>query len=411
MSGTLFGSLKFESYQLNDRKEVLTSVDSTGKYLIKIQLIRNPKKSQDIAGEFEVMKLLNSKGSQTCPIAYEFSTLDPSEVCNFQLDGSENLQYIIQEYVPSDSGYGLADVLLTLIEQKKLGVYQGDVKPSNVRFNSQTGVCIFIDYDQSEILTDDQRSMSNFEFLSYCNEHDKRRYGFGNWLRHYQGLSNVQVQSFLENGALNLAQTCIFRMQKTTNSASGIYHTIDSKDVFALGSRGLDRRAELLNEVEFKQGEKVLDIGCNAGLLCEYLHDRGCKVTGVDNDPHIVIGAKIVSNILGRDIDYSCMDLDYVDEIEQFDTVMLFSVLHHTRNPPRNAKKLTNSCKRVIIETRLIENGKQPIEGQWIDTTKWSFEDLNGLIGLLEEMFEGFKFTRNLGFADKGRYILEFNKQ
>jgi 2-polyprenyl-3-methyl-5-hydroxy-6-metoxy-1,4-benzoquinol methylase len=200
-------------------------------------------------------------------------------------------------------------------------------------------------------------------------------------------------------------------MQKTTNSQSGIYHTIDSNDVFAKGSRGLEKRAEILSQVQFSSGERVLDVGCNAGLLCEYLHDRGCKVTGVDNDPHIVVAAKILSNILGRSINYGCMDLDYVDDVGDFDTIMLFSVFHHTRNPEKNAKKITKACKRIIIETRLVENGKQPIDGSWVDTTRWSFQELNELTSYLERIFSGFKYTRNLGFADKGRYILELVKQ
>ena len=69
----------------------------------------------------------------------------------------------------------------------------------------------------------------------------------------------------------------------------------------------------------------MLDIGCNTGLLSMYLHDRGCSVTGVDNDPLITEASKIVSNIVGKDIDYYHMDLDDVDQIEEkFDTIMLF---------------------------------------------------------------------------------------
>ena len=413
MSNNLFDSLKFNDYQLNDRKETLTSIDSTGKFLIKVQVKENPRKSKTLFEEYEVMKHLNRSGSRTCPLAYEVGRIDPRHLGVVQIDvsGIESLSYMIQEYVVSEGNYSLADVLLTLIEQKKLGVYQGDVKPSNVRFNPKSGVCVFIDYDQSELLTEEQKGLNNNDFLKFCDEHDKVRYGFGNWLRHFPGVSNEHARPFLQNGALNLANTSVFRLQKTTNSASGIYHTIESKDIFAIGSRGLDKRAEILDAAEFQTGERVLDVGCNAGLLSEYLHDRGCVVTGVDNDPHIVIAAKIVSNILGRSINYDCMDLDYVDNIGDFDTVMLFSVFHHTRNPDQNAKKIARSCRRIIIETRLIENGKQPVNGQWVDTTRWSFQTLEELVSYLEKTFEGFKFTRNLGFADKGRYVLELVKR
>lgn len=409
----LLDTLNFNDFQLNERKETLTSIDSTGKYLIKVQLVKNPRKTRDLSSEYEVMKHLNSRGCQTCPTAYELSSLNSEQLSagSSFLSAGTTYDYIIQDYVPSEGNYSLADVLLTLIEQKKLGVYQGDVKPSNVRFNPKSGVCVFIDYDQSEMLGEDQQRLSNNDFLKFCDEHDKKKYGFGNWLRHFPGVSNEHTRSFLQNGALNLANTSVFRMQKTTNSTSGIYHTIESNDIFAIGSRGLDKRSEILGAAEFFSGERVLDVGCNAGLLSEYLHDRGCAVTGVDNDPHIVIAAKIVSNILGRSINYGCMDLDYAEDIGEFDTIMLFSVFHHTRYPDQNAKKIVKSCKRIIIETRLIENGKQPINGQWVDTTRWSFQTLEELVLFLEKTFSGFKFTRNLGFADKGRYVLELVKQ
>lgn len=410
----LLKSLKFQEFTLNSRRETLTAIDSTRKYLIKVQLVKNPKKLQDVIGEFNVMKRLNAMGSKTCPIAYEQSTLqsgDLGEEATVILgEFSGPFQYIIQDFVLDDGHYSLADLLLTVIEQKKLGVYQGDIKPDNVRFDPKTGICTLVDYDQSIVLSEEQKNLDNLSFLEFCDRHDGERFGVGNWLRHFPGATSKHALTFFREGSLDLFNTAIFRKQKTTNSASGIYHTIKSKDVFVEGSRGLDRRAEILDSVDFQPGERVLDVGCNAGLLCDYLYDRGCKVTGVDNDPHIVVAAKVVANILGRDIEYNCMDLDFTEDIGTYDTVMLFSVFHHTRNPEQNAKKIVRSCKRIIIETRLIENGKQPINGQWVDTTRWSFQTLDELVSYLEKTFEGFKFTRNLGFVDKGRYVLELIK-
>lgn len=410
---SLLKNLTFKELKFNERRESLVSVDESGKYLLKIQFIKNPRKKLDVTGEFEVMLHLNSKGSKTCPIAYETGVLDGTFLRERGCSSAEDAtyKYLLQEFVVSDDNYSLADLLLSLIEQKKLGVYQGDVKPSNIRFNSKSGVCVLIDYDQAEMITEEVKSLDNRKFLAFCDEHDRSRYGFGNWLRHFPGASNENAFQFLQGNSLNLANTTIFRNQKTTNSTSGIYHTIDSSDVFAVGSRGLDTRARMLDQIEFFPGERVLDIGCNAGLLCDYLHDRGCKVSGVDNDPLIVIGAKIVANILGRDIDYAAMDLDFVDSIGEFDTVMLFSVFHHTRNPDDNAKKIVKSCNRIFIETRLTENGKQPVGSQWVDTTRWSFQTLDQLIEYLEKTFHGFKLAKNLGFVDKGRYILELRKQ
>ena len=414
---SLLDELEFKSYKLNDRKEIMTATDTTGRFFIKIQVKANPRKAKNIQQEYMVMSHLNKSGCQTCPVAHEFGEISKQEVISkssakatLEAASSQTFSYIIQDFVPHDESYGMADILLSLIEQKALGVYQGDVKPANIRFNSATGVCILIDYDQSILLNKRQLQMNNLDYLEFCSEYDRVHYGFGDWLRHFHSLTSLDVMSVMSDASLDLAKTALLKLQKTTNSVSGVYHTIRSPDVYADGSRTINQRAQLLDSACFDLGERVLDVGCNTGLLSWYLHDRGCKTTGVDNDPHVIIAAKIVANILGKEIAYSCLDLDEAKELDEFDTIMLFSVFHHTKYPILNAKKIIRSCKRIIIETRLIENGKQPTENGWVDTTGWRFEDLDKLIAFFEQTFTGFQFQKNLGNADKGRYVLEFRK-
>jgi len=154
-----------------------------------------------------------------------------------------------------------------------------------------------------------------------------------------------------------------------------------------------------------------LDIGCNSGLLCLYLDSLECSVTGVDNDKYIPIAAKMVSNIhKAKDVKFFCMDLDKEESLDNYDTVMLFSVLHHTKNPKLNAEKIASKCKRIIIESRLIENGKQPSENGWYQTTNWIFNSVEELVEFYEQIFPGFKLSSNLGKADKDRYLLVFSK-
>ena len=198
--------------------------------------------------------------------------------------------------------------------------------------------------------------------------------------------------------------------QKTTNSETGIYHTIESKDVFTDGSRKIDIRGKLLDTIKFEKGEKVLDIGCNTGLLCQYLYDRGCDITGIDNDKRIVIAAKIIANILKKKINYYHVDIDQTDEIEDCDTIMLFSVFHHTRNVVKNAQKIANACNRIIIETKLIEHGAQPHKGYWARTSSWNFQSWDEFYKYCERIFPGFKFEKNLGLGSKKRNICVFVK-
>ncbi len=410
--------LTFNTFKLNLRKEVLVGVDIANKFIIKIQLVKNPNKAKNIEEEYEVMRHLNEHGCQSCPTAYEFGTIEKSEVL-LRLDeksvldsiSEEKFQYIIQDFIPDGREHSLADIMFSMIEQKKLGVYQGDIKPANIRFHPEKRICYIIDYDQSVFLSKEQMSLNNNSFLKFCSKYDKDRYGFGNWLRHFPEYTQADVEGLFNNNSFNLAKTTIFKVQTTTNSESGIYHSVDENDIFIKGSRNVETRASLLDDIEFKPGEKVLDVGCNSGLLSWYFHDRGCCVTGVDNDPHIVTASKMVSNILEKNIQYYHLDLDDASKLDRFDTIALFSVFHHTRNITDNAKKVTNSCSRIILEARIDERGGQPTGGHWISTSRWSFENVQQLVSFCERIFEGFKLKKNLGIGSKRRYILEFIKQ
>lgn len=419
---TMINKLNFKNLFFNSRKQIVYGNDESKKYFIKIQIEKNKNKTNDITKEYEIIVNLNKAECISCPKAYEigkinkddfYSIVDQKEV----LDGIKDSEftYILQEYIPDSDEGELADMLFSMIEQKRLGVYQGDIKPENLRFDSSKSICYIVDYDQAILLDKDLIELDNTRFIDFCSEYDKEKYGIGDWLRHFPQYTKDDVLSLFRSNALDLSRTTIFNMQNTTNTPDGMYHTISEKDIFIDAARTLDARGKLLYGLSFKEGEKVLDIGCNAGLLSMYLHDRGCSVTGVDNDSRIVLASKMISNILGKKINYYQQDLDFVEELETFDTIMLFSVFHHTRNLSENGIKVANSCSRIIIETRLNENGgKQPGEdGVWriSNDFSWKFNNLQDLTSFCETIFRGFKFNKNLGIGDKSRYILEFVKE
>ena len=417
------GDFTFEDFELNARKQVLGSRDTTGKYFVKIEIIHNPNKAQTLAQEYNIIKHLNNAGSLSCPTAHSFGSVEthalvevlPDEVSRVVTSANtERLDYIIQDFVPDDDGYSLADLYLSMLEQKSLGIYQGDLKPANLRYSDEHKICYIIDYDQATTLTEEQCEMDNYDFLQFCSSHDKERYGIGNWLRHFEktgwGAKDVSA-IFDQNGSFDLGNTTIFQTQVTTNSDTGFYHTIRERDIFIEGSRAVDTRAALLDNLSFAEGERVLDVGCNAGLLSMYLHDRGCQPIGVDRDHHIIWAAKMVANIVRKPIQYAYMDIDHIQELPECDTIMLFSVLHHTKDFMKNAAKVSAACSRIILETRLRENGAQPTaDGAWERTNSLQFNTLEELTNFYEGVFPGFQFKTNLGLATKRRYILEFVK-
>lgn len=369
------------------------------------------------------MAHLNKRGCVSCPTVDIYGTIGAEDLLPFLDEEQKNIvnvtpgkdfPFIVQEYVPAGTNLNLADMVLSLIEQKNLGVYQGDLKPANLRVGQVSGICYFIDYDQAEFLDEEVMNLDNISFFNWCDERAKEKYNFQSFLQYFNkyGIDfENDFMKYFRNGSFNLGETTIFLRQQTTLAKCGVYHALREESIYSDGERDIDDRRPLLDEIVFAAGERVLDVGCNAGLISTYLHDRGCCVTGIDLDQSIIYGARVVANILGKDIRYECLDLDKDDIAEEFDTVILFSVLHHTRNVARNAERLAAKSRRILIECRLKEGGAKPEEGVWQATSNWKFDSVEDLIAMLEGLFPGFELVKNHGQGDRNRYLLEFAKR
>jgi SAM-dependent methyltransferase len=405
---------------------VAKSFDNTK--IIKIEFVEDVRKINSLVNEVEIIKKLNALECQSAPLLLDSSNLKLAFLKNIlsevdyrtlSLLGVKVVEYMITEYIPYERKVSLADLLLAMLEQKSLGFYQGDLKPQNIRFDSRRGLCVLIDYDQAERIDETVRDMSASEFLSWCNYRDAEKYSLNskNWMRRFGYiLPKLSCFFLLKNGVFDLSKTSIYRGQATTNTAGGVYHTIKSKVIFAEGVRTLKERALLLDKVEFESNERVLDVGCNAGLLCHYLFKRGCLPWGVELDAPIVQAAKIISNILNIKSKFSVLDLDKDDLPAKFDTVCLFSVIHHTNNLEENCLKIAKSCRRILIECRLREKGKKPLKDivgklSWVDTTMWDYKNEESLFLGLSKLFPKFKVVRKIGKSDKGRIMIEMVKK
>lgn len=433
----IFDFKNYENFILSSRKDTLVGFSKLDNIVVKISVGQSTGKLNSIRQEFDIITKLNNKNCQSSPypIAYyaDLNTDNWEHLCN-SVDNDEIEKYLSDnkpdsfdcfyiERIIGDDSYSLADVVFSMIEQKSIGYYHADIKPKNILFDKKMGICRFFDYDQAFFIPD---NLTNGKFFDFCDRYDVMFYKQTGWLRHFShlGWSNDELKKLFEYDSFNMANASVFKLQKTTNSQTGIYHTIENKDIFIDGSRALDGRLQALDKLKFDKNEKVLDVGCNAGLLCHYLENRECDVTGIDNDHNIIVAAKMISNIMKRVICFDHFDLDNIlnteitEEEYQLptdnglaDTVMLFSVLHHTKNPVFHAKGIAENCSRIVLETRLVENGKQPHNGQWVPTSSWNFSSIEDLITTMEEQFfVGFKHTGFTESCDKGRYILEFRK-
>jgi tetratricopeptide (TPR) repeat protein/SAM-dependent methyltransferase len=401
----------------------LIGVSTDSKFFIKIALKEHPEKSNSPLEEFTIMRELNELGCVTCPSVYTYGVMTGdtfSQIVDEEILGKvdnfkeKSFKYIIQQYIPAEGAIPLPDLILAILEQKACGIYHGDIKAENIRFDAQTGRCYLIDYDQSIHLTPQVRSMDNVTFFQWVNEWSRTRYAkwnFPHFMAYFSGFDfDKSFWPLFKDGALNLATTRLFSNQITTAASHGIYHSIHSRDIWIDGERDLKSRQAMLDTIDFHSKEKVLDIGCGSGILSFYLFDRGCQVTGYELDPEVLRGARIVAKILSKEITFHNVDLDVGDPIGTYDTIMLFSVIHHTKNMQENCSRIARACNRIIIECRLQEGGLKPQKGQWEPTSGWDYPNLEAMCNGLEKLFPGFTYTRNLGEGDRSRYILEFLK-
>lgn len=105
-------------------------------------------------------------------------------------------------------------------------------------------------------------------------------------------------------------------------------------------------------------GHSVLDIGCATGNLCIELQKNGYKCTGVDINSEYVRIAK------ENGVEAYVVDGKLPFEDKAFDTVTIFEVLEHIKNP----NELLKEAKRVARKNILIS---VPNCGGYAELKKW----------------------------------------
>ena len=89
-----------------------------------------------------------------------------------------------------------------------------------------------------------------------------------------------------------------------------------------------------------RPGERILDLGCGDGVLTQKLIEIGCEVTGVDTSRQMVAAA------LQRGIDARVMDGHTLTFADAFDAVFSNAALHWMKEPDRVIAGVWRSLKK-----------------------------------------------------------------
>ena len=331
-------------------------------------------------------------------------------VCPSLNEGQE-VPFMVASYIRADQGgFGLADVILALLEQQKMGIFQNGLILPNIRFDSLLGVCRLTDYRNALRLEDSVRKLEPKAYLDWCREREAERCAGGGAPSFFEGRTREMEQLF-EGDSFLLVRTQLFGRQLLADVPVPSIQEVRTNHFILSGSLRLEDRTALLETLEFKDGERVLDLGCGSGGISRYLAERDCRVTGVDCDERSVIQANSLANSAGLKIRHLKCDLEYDFPGEEFDTVLALGVLPHISNRADCAVRIIASgCQRILVECAAHEPGYRwqgslyhPIDNEW------RFENAESLNAYLLDLFPEFKITKNLGGTASERvlYLLE----
>lgn len=148
--------------------------------------------------------------------------------------------------------------------------------------------------------------------------------------------------------------------------------------------------------LEPKAGERILDLGCGNGVLTRELADMGCSVVGMDSSPEMVEAAKALG------IDARIADAQTLKMDEKFDAVMSNAAVHWMPDQYAVVRRVWNllkpggrfaaecggeGCVRIIREGMKIALIKRGID--YKSRNPWKFPELGAFADILEN--QGFR--------------------
>jgi hypothetical protein len=258
------------------------------------------------------------------------------------------------------------DIVHVTMQINRLGCSHGDLHWCNVGRNREGGISVF-DFDQACLASPWRCAARDFLGLGTCER--RSEVSLFNRLRYVQGVGfllralarlareliaflsrtgpstqriYLSKSTFIQRAMLQ-ADPALETLAKAWSiascskaSAPGVeiaYYTIDIGGINFPGERPWILRWECIRKnVDFK-GKRLLELGCNMGLLSIHAKLSGAAFClGVDVDKDILLAANLASRAFGTEVTHRQLDLGdsfrWEEELNGFDIVSALSVLH-----------------------------------------------------------------------------------
>lgn len=394
-----------------------------GKAFLKIEMTPFPSGGHGgFRKELEHLRVLSESDCVSFARLLDSGVLYPSDipvtdayqaVVQRSADSVESgYQYSVLEYIRADrGGFGVADVVLALLEQQSLGVFQNGVCLPQIRFDSIQGICRFTDYRSAISLREPEISLGPYDYIQWCCDRESERSEKGGSTSFFEGRTK-EIDRLFSGKDFLLVRTQLFGRQRIADLPVPCVQDVEVSGLVLQGQVRVTDRIEILNELPVRPKERVLDLGCGAGAIGRYFASRGCIVTGIDCDQQLVRQARLLSNYARGRMTVESMDLDNAFPSGGFDTILLLALMPSISKRAQLADRLLDTgAQRIIVECAENEAGYRWQGNAYFSVDPdWKFDGGHGLKSSLQKMFPGFSVIKELGKSDSNRFVFLLEK-
>ncbi|MGB0418814.1 MAG: class I SAM-dependent methyltransferase [Opitutales bacterium] len=371
--------------------------------------------------EQRILQSIAGRPSQTAPKLMASGVLNSVAIERIQkimpkqsgsLHADLKWNYSLLRYDRADQGrFGLADLVLALLEQQALGIYQNNVTLANVRYDSVQRILRLTDYSHAGFLAPDIQNLAPKAYVEWCQQQEINRVRAGGEASFL--LASLHDYSWIwESHRLNLKATQAFHLPRIGQLEEPSVQSINCDQVVLAGSRDWESSAEAIKKFGLDADVSILDVGCGYGAAAHHLKGHFSRYTGVDVEVSLLTHAQLLANLQQMEADFIEHDFDYEPMEQQWDCVLLCGVMHHFAKPDHALERIQACCrKQLFIECSLQAVGRKWL-GCWYQRLdpQWFFEDLAALQLSLEQNLPAFVLRGAPVPIDVGRYLFAFER-